>query len=170
MNCPSSHLLPEKDLLGQVERLKSSFRLIVRCRSRVSDDAVAADRFGAIKSDVGTANDLLYRVHGATDCQAEAGGDRNVLRFVARGSGPLDVGADPLGHDLSCSNVGVGKQDCELFSAQTANNVDASGRIQNIFYSGTKNFVSREVTVPIVDLLEVIEIQHKQRKGIGKAL
>ena len=77
----------------------------------------------------------------------------------------LDIAPDPLGHDEGSGPFCFGEDESELFAAIAAREIDLTHVFANDLRAGTKRLVTDSVTVTIVYLLEVIEVQQDQRKA-----
>ena len=76
-----------------------------------------------------------------------------------------NVRADALGHDEGTGSARLGKDKREFFASVAAGDVDFAHARQDDVAAKSEGLVSDEVSVDIVDGLEVIEVQHHDRES-----
>jgi hypothetical protein len=76
--------------------------------------------------------------------------------------------ADLLGVLGGCIEVHPFPEHGELFPADTAENLVRLGRLSHHLGKLAQNLIARGVAVRVVDELEVVEIEHDQRNGLGR--
>ena len=89
---------------------------------------------------------------------ADADGDR------VRDSGKFGVGdgaAELFGHRGGAGSLGGGQNDGKLFAAVAAHHIDLAQLANEDRGNGAQNIVAQHVSEIVVDLLEVIEIDHQ---------
>ena len=92
---------------------------------------------------------------------AHRGRDR---RVAAREGDVRDRRADPLGDLQRGGGLGVGQQDGELFPALAAGEVLVAQHGAQRRADAGQDLVAHRVPVLVVDLLEVVEVDHEQRE------
>jgi hypothetical protein len=125
-------------------------------------DAVTALPLGHVQSRVGEALEPVQgaRMSGVAG-HAHRGRDR---RVAAREGDVRDRRADPLG-DLQCDgDLGVGQQDRELLPALAAGEVLVPQHGAQRRADAGQDLVAHRVPMLVVDLLEVVEVDHEQRE------
>jgi len=70
--------------------------------------------------------------------------------------------ADALGHVKCAEVIGVRQEDDEFFAAESRQHVGLAQRFVHGFRDAAQQFVAAEMTMGVVDALEVIGVDEKQ--------
>ena len=93
---------------------------------------------------------------------AEAGRDRHRLALGREIELP-DLLADALGHAVSARHRGVREDDRELLAAVAARDVAGTERVREEVADALEDEVAEGMAEVVVELLEVIEVDHDER-------
>ena len=80
------------------------------------------------------------------------------------------LGADPVGVDGDLRRRGLGAQDPELVPAEPRHHVGLPGRPAHDPGGPAEHGVTGGVTVPVVDLLEAVEVDHHDARVVAQAV
>lgn len=131
-----------------------------RCLVRVRPHAVALVRFRSIKSAVGARQAVFGVFAQAGDADAQRERPRARHRGVSNRE-RLHCCADPFHRLDRIRHALLGKDDQELFAAVAEDQVARANRLENGRRHSLQRDVAREVTVPVVVVLEVIDVAHR---------
>ena len=111
-----------------------------------------------------------FRLVGVVGAQRDADAGRDVGHGVAELEGLRQVRDDLLGHGLHVLGVGDPRQDHrELVAAETRNRVGLARAGADAARGLHQQVVAHEVAQRVVDLLEVVQIDQKQRQRATRA-
>lgn len=144
--------------------------------SRLSDSGfvgkhfIAACGLGAIQRLVGIYEQgvdaaVVWRHFGHADRDGER-------EWLALGRGQAHLGhsaADAFGHHRGAVGRGVGQQGGKFFAPQAAQQVGIAQGMANGFGACADGHVARLVAVPVVDVLEVVDVDHEHGTGLAMA-
>ena len=94
---------------------------------------------------------------------ADGGGDGLLTSGHAQGSGGL---IDALGNLQCCLAVHMGQNHRKFFSTHAAHNVLPAQHLSQCVAEAAQQLVATGMAVAVVDLLEVIKIQHEDGDGL----
>ncbi len=80
-----------------------------------------------------------------------------------------DREAKSVGDDRGAAEAGLRHHDNEFLAAQAADQIDAAYVAQRTLSQFAQHVVAGEVAVAVIDLLEMVDVEHHQR-GRGGAL
>jgi hypothetical protein len=139
-------------------------RRAVRVRHRRRAHAVAARVLGGVEREVGVGDPRAQGVVLAVErCRAHAhhGADRLAAPFERQAR---HVVADALGRVERAQRVGVRQEDDELVAAEAAEQVGLAQRGGDRTRDLAQHQVAGQVSVQVVDALEVIDVNHQHRR------
>ena len=135
------------------------------------DDAVATGPLGFIKGDVGGFEDLGGLVGDfGIDGTAEAGGDAAGLSYAVSVVDAGDLFADAFGHGGGGSGVHSGEDEGELFATVAGGEVLFTHIVAEDLGDQAEDFVAGVVAFFLVELAEVVDVDHDHADGAEVAL
>ncbi|MNT90653.1 hypothetical protein D3C72_2315970 [compost metagenome] len=81
----------------------------------------------------------------------------------------FDGCTQPLGHGPCALGIGIEKNHHEFFAARTAGEVSLTQSATNHTGHSAQSRIARLVTMGVIDAFEVIDVQHQQMRGSGRA-
>src|SRR5664279_1687412 len=136
----------------------------------VLDDSVSAGRFGDIERIIGGLHQLLPRMNAGMlvprDSYADRADERAPMVFELM---LLYLLTHPIGESHRCVGHGAREKDHEFLSAVTSNSIDVAREVLQELRELGKHHIARLVPVRIVDALEVIEVEHRERELLVEA-
>ena len=125
-------------------------------------DAVLSGGLGAVEALVGATEEVLGRGR-VLRIGGHAAGDR-----LVDGAPPVealfDSPADPVGHDVRSGPRRLGQEHRELLAAVARGGVDLTQALLDDGGGPDEDVVALDVAAGVVDLLEVVEVEHRQRE------
>ena len=149
-------------------------RSVLAGRRRVLDaDAVAPGFFGPVQGGIGSRHQRVLVAVLAQAGHAERRGQvRQLHAHVGEHDGVAQALAQALGHHRGQFDAGVG-QDCQhLFAAEAHGEVGRAQRVADQGGGRRQRHVADDVAVGVVELLEMVEVDHHDRQaaaGTGRA-
>ena len=87
-----------------------------------------------------------------------------IARVAAGHDDLLDLAADPLRHPARARRRRLGQDDQELVAAVAAAQIAPAQHLAQAMADRREHFVSRQMAVIVVDLLELIDVEHHDRE------
>src|SRR5690554_3671366 len=129
-------------------------------------NSVLARGFGLQEQMIYFPQQRLLRIMLLTGCHTEAAGDA----FEGGSSTAAKAGPDPLNHLFRPDKIRIGQEDHELIAAPARKNVCLSDLLPNDRSNILEDVVTHEMTMLIIDCLEVVYIKEDYGKRIAVAL
>src|SRR5512140_1437463 len=130
---------------------------------------IAAGLLGRIECVIGAPEHLVQIVAVAQLRDPHAGGNTN--RVLSRGQHYLrDRFPDAFRQAARASEIGFDQEDHKLLSAVAPEDIDIPDLLQATLYERLQHPVTLRMAERVVDLLEVIDVQHDHGQRMAKAL
>ena len=135
-------------------------QMLLRCRQDF--DAVTSVCLGGIHGSIGPGDEAFRCVFRNEQGDAEAGGNR----FGNRECRLCDVRPQSFGKNGCLCQCGVVQEKDEFFAAEAGNQVFSPAFDLEHLGKRDENLIAGQVSVPVVDGLEPVEIGHDDRKWL----
>ena len=126
---------------------------------------VSSRVFRTIKGAIGACEHRLRRIVIATTVRhTDTDRDGNGIRIDAV-TGRFDQRANSFGSAAGGFRFGFNQYDDELFAAESRGVVDVPDRLRKNGSHSLQHRIAGEMTVAVIDRLEVVDVQHQHGKG-----
>lgn len=130
------------------------------------DGAVSASAFGFVQGEVGGLEEMAGHAGGVGELGgAEGGGDFALGAVGALETEFGDVGADAFAEGAEATPIHAGEDEGELFSTVAGGEVNAADAVAEGFGDEFEDFVTGVVAFFLVELAEVVHVEHDDADG-----